>query len=280
MEPGADPTTPPSDWRRPERGQPLSIPPVAFVFGATGYVGSAVVEELVRSGAERVVAHVRPGSRSEAHTRERFARTAPRARLESRALEADTLGDLLDAVGPTHAFLCHGTTKKRAAAEKIADPYETVDVGLTRLVCDALRRVEDAPRVVYLSSMGANENARSAYLAARGRAEKAVRTSGLPYTICRAPLISGPDRIETRTGETLARRVLDPIASGLGALGFSRLAGRWTSMDAEEVAEGLVRCAFHYQTIGRVVLSDELRSVGVYERESWTPRSRRDTARH
>jgi len=42
----------------------------------------------------------------------------------------------------------------------------------------------------------------------------------------------------------------------------------------------MVRSGFHYMTINRIVESDELRRVGVYERERWTPESRRDTPRH
>ena len=107
-----------------------------------------------------------------------------------------------------------------------------------------------------------------------------MRSSGLPFTICRAPLLGGPDRAEARPLETVARTVADPLLAALGAVGLTRLRDRISSMDAGEAAEGMVRSGFHYMTINRVVESDELRRVGVYERERWTPESRRDTPRH
>ncbi|MFT6833034.1 MAG: hypothetical protein ACJAZN_003215, partial [Planctomycetota bacterium] len=64
-----------------------------------------------------------------------------------------------------------------------------------------------------------------------------------------------------------------------GFLGMRRLKSRYSSMDAHEAAEGLVRSGFHYMTINRVVLADELRRVGVYESEPWVPESRRDRPR-
>ncbi|MEM8712377.1 MAG: hypothetical protein AAGG01_15605, partial [Planctomycetota bacterium] len=76
-----------------------------------------------------------------------------------------------------------------------------------------------------------------------------------------------------------AKRALDPLLGLLGTLGLRRLRGRYTSMDGEEAADGLVRSGFHYMTINRIVLGDELRREGVYERERWVPASRRDEAR-
>ena len=156
-------------------------------------------------------------------------------------------------------------------------------MGLTTLLCEAASSLigeeTPGPRVVHLSSMGASPSARHPYLAARGSAEEYVRQSGLPFTICRAPLISGADRGETRLLETLGRGTLTPLLGLLGALGMKRTAARHRPMDGREVAEGLIRSVFHYQTINRVVLPDELRREGVYEKERWVPASRRDTDR-
>lgn len=247
---------------------------VAFVIGATGYVGRAVVAELRRRG-HRTVAHARPESAQRA-VFDAFVGLG--AELDRTPLSADALAAALAKCAPTHVFLCHGTTRARAARERIADPYEAVDVGLTRLVVDAARTLAEPPRIVYLSSMGAG--GAGAYLAARGRAEALVRASGLPFTLCRAPLITGPDRDESRRAERVAAACLRPALRAADALGLNRFAGRYFPMDAREAAEGLVRSGFHYMTVDRVVLADELRRVGVYERERWHPRSARDEGRH
>ena len=258
-----------------------AAPPVAFVLGASGYVGASLVEALVRDEhVARVAAHVRPGSPRAEALAERLGRSAPRAEIDRTPLEAGPLAETLEAIAPTHLFLCHGTTARRARSEGIADPYETIDVGLTRLLCEAATALPRPPRVVHLSSMGAGPRARSAYLSARWRAEEAVRASGLPYTICRPSFLTGPDRAEPRPGERWAARIIDLLLGLLGALGARRLAARYRSMDAAEAAEGLVRTGFHYMTIGRVVLGDELRRRGVYETETPAPASRREGGHH
>ncbi|MDG1048767.1 MAG: NAD(P)H-binding protein [Planctomycetota bacterium] len=252
--------------------------PVAFVFGATGYVGRAVVEAAARTqGVGQVIAHARPGSSRGAALE---AGVGGSILVDRTPLELSPLAHALEACRPSHLFICHGTTARRARREGLKAPYEAVDLGLTRLLLEAAAAVSPPPRVVYLSAIGASPRARGAYLRNRWLAEEAVRSSGLPFTICRAPLLGGPDRREPRPMETLARTVADPTLAVLGAVGFTKLRDRLSSMNAAEAAEGLVRSGFHYMTINRVVQSDELRRVGVYERERWTPESRRDTPRH
>jgi uncharacterized protein YbjT (DUF2867 family) len=246
----------------------------ALVIGATGYVGRALVAELRRAG-HRAIAHVRANS-ERAGLADEFR--ALGAEVDDSPLELARFAARLAVLAPTHLFLCHGTTRARAAREGLTDPYEAVDVGITRIAVDAARGLAEPPRIVLLSSMGAG--GRGAYLAARGRAEALVRASGLPFTLCRAPLLTGPDRDEDRPGERRAAALLRPTLRLLDALGLHRLAGRYSPMDAREAAEGLVRSGFHHMTIDRVVLADELRRVGVYERERWGPRSARDQGRH
>ncbi len=225
----------------------------------------------------RVVAHARPTS---PRADDLGPMASDRVIVDRTPLEAGPLSATLEASEPTHVFLCHGTTAHRARQEGLRAPYEAIDLGLTRLILEAAEAVATPPRIVYLSAIGASPRARGAYLSARWRAEEAVRSSGLPFTICRAPLLGGPDRGESRPLETVARSVADPLLAALGAVGLTRLRDRLSSMDATEAAEGMVRSAFHYMTINRVVESDELRRVGVYERERWAPESRRDTPRH
>lgn len=252
--------------------------PVVFVFGATGYVGREVAAAAARTeGVARVVAHARPGSPAAGRLE---GPDLDAVSVDRTPLDPDAMRATLERLAPTHVFLCHGTTRRRAREEGIDRPYQAIDVGLTGLVVEAAAAVTPPPRIVHLSSVGAAARARGDYLRARWDAEQLVRGSGLPHTICRAPLLGGPDRVGSRPLETAARRIGDPLLAALGAVGLTRVRDRWASMDAAEAAEGLVRSGFHYMTINRVVESDELRRVGVYERERWTPDSRRDTARH
>ncbi|MBE7453568.1 MAG: NAD(P)H-binding protein [Kofleriaceae bacterium] len=233
--------------------------PVAFVAGATGFVGRAVVPALVARGA-RVVAHVRPDSPQLAAWRERFG--ALGAEVDATPWAAAALTATLAALAPTHVFGLIGTTRKRARADGVAgDIYETVDLGLTRLLVEAAAAAGTRPRVVYLSSVGASATARSPYLRARARAEDAVRASGLPWVIARPSLIvegEGDGRDDARPGERVAGVVADGLLAVAGALGARRLRARYRSTTPAVLAAALVDLALD-QPAGTIASGDDLR---------------------
>jgi len=217
--------------------------PVAFVGGATGFVGRATVAALCRRGV-RTLAHVRPDSTKLATWRERFA--ADGAEVDTTAWDAAALAARFRAVAPTHVFVLIGTTRARAKADGVAgDIYETIDVGLTRLLAGAAAAVATAggtaPRLIYLSSVGASETAGSAYLRARGRAEAAVRSAGVPWAIARPSIISGPGREDDRPAERLAAGVTDGALAVVGALGGRRVRDKYRSTTPDILAAALVR---------------------------------------
>ena len=82
--------------------------PRAFVAGATGFVGRAVVAALRERGVE-VIAHVRPGSAREADWRARFAELG--AEVDTTAWEPAAMTATLAARAPTHVFFLIGTTR-------------------------------------------------------------------------------------------------------------------------------------------------------------------------
>jgi uncharacterized protein YbjT (DUF2867 family) len=160
------------------------------------------------------------------------------------------------------------------------DPYLAVDLALTQAGIAAARPLEPPPRLVYLSSMGAAPGARGAYLRSRWKAEDMVRTSGLPWTICRAPLVSARGRDEARPLERLAEPVLAAASGLLRALGLSHAAERLRPTSAAELAHGLVHAAHNYTTIGRVLEAEELRFRTAIHRADPLPATRRDDPRH
>src|SRR5690606_15395334 len=95
-------------------------------------------------------------------------------------------------IAPAQLYILIGTTRTRAKREAVqGDIYEAIDLGLTRLAVDAAMQSGTRPRIVYLSSIGADTSARSPYLRARGKAEQVVRDSGLPWVIARPSFIGG-----------------------------------------------------------------------------------------
>jgi uncharacterized protein YbjT (DUF2867 family) len=147
----------------------------AFVLGATGFVGREVVRQLCVRG-EKTIAHVRPDSRSLDDWRTRLVEIG--AEVDTTVWDAAQLGQTFRVAAPTQVYILIGTTRAKAKADQVeGDIYEKIDVGLTKIAVEAARASEQKPRIVYLSSVGADPKARSPYLAARGRAEAIVTSS-------------------------------------------------------------------------------------------------------
>lgn len=210
----------------------------AFVLGATGFVGREVVRQLCVRGA-RAIAHVRPDSSKLAEWRTRFGELG--AQVDTTPWDVAALAARWRELAPAQIYILIGTTRSRAKADHVqGDIYEAVDLGLTRLAVDAARAAETTPRLVYLSSIGADASARSAYMRARGKAEQVVMTSGLPWVIARPSLITG-DREDGRLGERAASIVGDGVLALVGAFGGKGLRDRFRSTTPDVLASALIR---------------------------------------
>jgi nucleoside-diphosphate-sugar epimerase len=235
----------------------------AFVAGATGYVGREVVRQLgarARAGAgPRPTAHVRPDSPRLAEWRAAFARLG--ASADATPWDEGAMAAALARLRPGAVFALLGTTRRRGAAT--GDTYASVDYGLTALLVRAARRAADRtgapPRLVYLSSLGAGGGSRNAYLAARDRVERELAASGLPWVAARPSFITGPGRDEPRPAERAGALAADALLAPLRLLGARRLADRYRSTTAAELAAALVRLAADPAAAGRVVEGDGLR---------------------
>lgn len=212
----------------------------AFVAGATGYTGRAVVAALRSRGVE-TVAHIRPGSASAAAWRARFE--ALGAKVDESPWEPAAMLAAITEHRPTHLFALLGTTRARAAREGIASPYETVDYGLTKLLLDAANESGHGPRFIYLSALGAREGTSNPYLAVRGRLERELQASRLPFLIVRPAFITGSDREESRPSERAVSIALDATLKGLAAIGLGAPQRKYGSLTGTQLAEGLTSLA-------------------------------------
>ena len=232
----------------------------AFVAGATGYTGRAIVERLCELGVP-TVAHIRPGSSALAKLQGYFEGLG--ATVDTTPWKLDALKITFEEHTPSYIFATLGTTKKRAGSEGMAatEAYERVDYGLTAMLLSAAASIQPPPRFVYLSSLGATENTRNAYLKARAKVEAELKAGSVPYTIARPSIITGDDRDEDRPGERIAATVLDGALGVLGALGAKGLRDTYSSLTGVELAHGLVAAALDPTCEGQIVDAEALRRL-------------------
>jgi uncharacterized protein YbjT (DUF2867 family) len=231
----------------------------AFVAGATGFVGRAVVSALIARGV-RTIAHIRPESSKLDTYRERFVSLG--AEVDTSPWELGAMTSALARSGVTHVFGLLGTTRASARAEKVeGDIYERIDHQLTRLLCDAALAAGQQPRFILLSSISARTSAAHPYLRAHGKAEEAIRASGLPWIVARPSFIvpgrGGAQRDDRRAGEKAAATAIDGLLAVIG-LAAPRLRARVRSTTPEILAEALVRLGLDGDP-DRIVEGDELR---------------------
>jgi uncharacterized protein YbjT (DUF2867 family) len=229
----------------------------AWVAGATGFVGQAVVRELRRQGVD-TVAHVRPDSRALETWRTRFGELG--AQVDATPWEPGALANTLQSLGITHIFCLIGTTRARkdSAAHPEAETYQAIDFGLTRMLAEAAKAAGGVQRLVYLSSMGTSATAPGGYMHARWKAETAVRDSGVPWTIARPTIITG-NREERRVGEHVAAVLSDGLLAFFAALGARQANERYRSTTDVVLGRALVRLAFDPQAAETVQESEKLR---------------------
>jgi uncharacterized protein YbjT (DUF2867 family) len=210
----------------------------AFVLGATGFVGREVVRQLCVRGTS-VIAHIRPDSSKLAHWLATFPEQG--AETDVTPWDVDKLALRFRTQPPQQIYVLIGTTRSKAKSDRVeGNIYEQVDYGLTKLAVDAARSSETKPRLVYLSSVGADPTARSEYLAWRGKAEVVVRESGLPWVIARPSIITG-DREDSRLGERSAAVIGDGLLAVAGVLGGKALRSKYKSTTPDILASALIR---------------------------------------
>ncbi len=229
----------------------------AFVAGATGYTGRAVVEELARRDG-RVVAHVRPDSSELASWKDRFG--AFGAEVDTTPWQAEAMTRTFQALQPTHVFALLGTTRKRAQKEGQTSAtlaYEKIDYGLTVMLLDALAAAGVSARFIYLSSLGVTPDTGNAYLSARARVEATLGQRALPYTIVRPSFITGPDRDDGRPMERAGAAVADALL----ALTPRRLRDRYRSITNQGLARALVRAGLADTPGNHIISSAEVQAL-------------------
>jgi NADH dehydrogenase len=161
----------------------------AFIAGATGYTGRALMDLFAREKTEwKPRPHARaPGKIEGAVVCD--PRDVPRLTEGMRGCDA-----VVQLIGTVRARFAEGD-------------YEAIDYGTTVALGEAAKAA-GVPRLLLLSSVGAGSGL-GRYLAVKRKTEQWVEASGLEYTIVRPSMIGGEGR---RAGQVLGA-LLSPIPS-------------------------------------------------------------------
>lgn len=206
---------------------------VIALAGATGYTGQRIISQAANNPEWQVRALVRQSATSKSHfpLGQAFAICdfADQASVEA-ALE-----------GCEAVFQTIGTTQAQFNADV---SYETVDYGTTIALIKAAQ-VQGVKRFVLLSSAGAGLPLGS-YLRWKAKTEKAVRESGLDWTILRPAAIVGPSRRAIQLASMpFALLSKLPLIGRLGAV--------MRPVDVNDLALSFFKCLADQTTIGKTL---------------------------
>jgi NADH dehydrogenase len=152
------------------------MPAHVFISGGSGFVGSAVIAELLARGC-------------------RVSALAHRGNVQQSDSVRVTRGEVFDSIvlneaiaGCDAAIHLIGIIMERPRA---GVTFERMHVEATRAVIEAAKRA-GIRRFIHMSALGARPDAPAAYHRTKFAAERLVRESGLDWTIFRPSLIHGP----------------------------------------------------------------------------------------
>ena len=211
-----------------------------FVTGGSGFVGSAVIDELLGRGYT-VNALV---NRREVKDRDDRVRSIKGGLFDAKALDDGMAGvaAVIHLVGIIMERRLRGIT------------FERIHFQGTQSVVDAAVR-NGVRRYVHMSALGVRPDAVSHYHKTKYRAEQYVRASGLDWTIFRPSLIHGPGgefmQMEARWARGTAPPFLFMPYFGAGVFGRGG-AGRLQPVHIADVARAFVDAIEKPNTTGEV----------------------------
>jgi uncharacterized protein YbjT (DUF2867 family) len=168
---------------RPETPRRMTV----AVAGGTGFVGGEIARELARRGHRVVVLSHRPPARPGKGPSGGSGQ--PFELRQADITQPDGLATALDGVEALVISLAFRNSP--IEAPRRGRTFERVDADGTVALASAAKAA-GVQRLVYMSGAGAAPDAPRHWFRAKWRAEEAVRSSGIPYTIFRPSWIYGP----------------------------------------------------------------------------------------
>ena len=205
---------------------------MVLITGTTGFVGRALLRQLLREGRE-LCCLIRPSGRDPC---------LPSGKIHVATSTLHDLSSLRVAMqGVDTVIHLVGAWRDRGA-----DSAEWVNRQGTANVVEAALEA-GVRRFVYLSHIHADRNSAYALLRSKGAAEEIIRSSGLRYTILRSSLIFGPDDHFTTVLAMLLKVI--PVVFPLVGEGKTR----FQPIHVDDAARCLAGCLDAYHLVDTVL---------------------------
>ena len=210
-----------------------------WIAGASGFSGRAITLLLGQQSRYLPLPHIRPSS----SRLERLSAEWGDLNISPQVCPWDEVDARLQEYQPDVIVSCIGTTKRQA--RRGGGSYSDVDFALNAQLIEAAERLDSRPHFIYISAMGAQWGAWSAYLKARMDVEQLLRDSKLSCSVIRPAFLSGESRDERRSLEALGTRLCLSLARGLSRVGLRKLAHQLRPLDAPELAAFVLHILDH-----------------------------------
>ena len=208
-----------------------------MIFGATGLVGSYLVDELLKDSTY-----------SEIHLFIRRPFESKNDRMVQHVIDFDRIKDFSNMITGGDLFVCLGTTIRKAGSVR---RVEEIDRDYPITIAQNAHE-NGVKRIAVVSSMGANSKSRNYYMRIKGEMEEGIQALNFSKTIIARPSMLLGQRKEFRLGELIAKPmmvVMNPFLMGKFA--------KYRAIHGRTVARAMIRLI--NSEGGKVVyLSDEL----------------------
>lgn len=195
---------------------------IAIVFGGTGLVGRALIEELVESPVYKTVW---------SFTRQNSGYNAG-SKVNEVIIDFDHAEIFSENIKGDDIYICLGTTIKKAGSIK---RMEEIDRDLPVAIA-AHASANQVKRLAVISSIGADASSSNYYLRIKGEMEKRILEQVFDtIAIVRPSLLIG-DRKEERFGESAAKFFM----KAFGKLLFGKYR-KYRAIEGKSVAKAMVR---------------------------------------
>ena len=196
---------------------------IALVIGASGLIGSFVVEELLKDASFKSVRVLVRKNLKINHPK--LQQTIVNFNDINDYAEKFRFGDVI--------FCCIGTTQKKVKGDKVA--YEKIDFDIP-INAARMGIVNKFKKFLIVSSVGANENASNFYLKLKGKTENALQQFSYESISIFRPSILLGNRKEIRPAEKIMQGITKTISNL-----FSGSLRKYRAIYASDVAKAMVK---------------------------------------